>query len=224
MTSSPLFLLDSVKENYIPLVTQAQANTPVAPSEAEGSKGKGKRDSEGLIKAKRWKPMGTKRNRKPLSSASMKGKPTLTTCTGKITVINPVVTCKGKLPKAVDSELVQSTGKETLAYKGTSQRTEKACPEPEDLVEDTLVTVVDGKKLREIKTTLPFTFQFNRNLTQEDSKGMEQALQLHQLLKDISMGHGKQEVQPSIRLGRTWRKFPEDMSQRDILQRTYGNH
>ncbi|MBW0519657.1 hypothetical protein O181_059372 [Austropuccinia psidii MF-1] len=38
------------------------------------------------------------------------------------------------------------------------------------------------------------------------------------------MEHGQQEVQPSIPLGRTWSKLPEDMSQRDILQRTYGNH
>ncbi|MBW0491897.1 hypothetical protein O181_031612 [Austropuccinia psidii MF-1] len=40
----------------------------------------------------------------------------------------------------------------------------------------------------------------------------------------ISMEHGQQEVQPSIPLGRTWSKFPEDLSQRDRLQRPYGNH
>ncbi|MBW0469726.1 hypothetical protein O181_009441 [Austropuccinia psidii MF-1] len=38
------------------------------------------------------------------------------------------------------------------------------------------------------------------------------------------MEHGQQEVQPSIPLGRTWRKFPEDMSQGDRLQRPYGNY
>ncbi|MBW0546577.1 hypothetical protein O181_086292 [Austropuccinia psidii MF-1] len=38
------------------------------------------------------------------------------------------------------------------------------------------------------------------------------------------MEHGQQEVQPGIPLGRTWSKFPEDLSQRDILQRPYGNH
>ncbi|MBW0508830.1 hypothetical protein O181_048545 [Austropuccinia psidii MF-1] len=38
------------------------------------------------------------------------------------------------------------------------------------------------------------------------------------------MEHGQQEVQPSITLGRPWSKFPEDMSQRDILQGLYGNH
>ncbi|MBW0503982.1 hypothetical protein O181_043697 [Austropuccinia psidii MF-1] len=64
-------------------------------------------------------------------------------------------------------------------------RTEKACPEPEDLEEDTFDTVVDGKTLREIITTLPFTFQFNRNLKPEDWKDMYQVLQVHQLLKDL---------------------------------------
>ncbi|MBW0535665.1 hypothetical protein O181_075380 [Austropuccinia psidii MF-1] len=38
------------------------------------------------------------------------------------------------------------------------------------------------------------------------------------------MEHGQQEVQPGTPLGRTWRKFPEDCSQRDIIQRPYGNH
>ncbi|MBW0541497.1 hypothetical protein O181_081212 [Austropuccinia psidii MF-1] len=40
----------------------------------------------------------------------------------------------------------------------------------------------------------------------------------------ISMENGKQEVQPGIPLGRTWRKFPEDLSHRDRLMRPYGNH
>ncbi|MBW0536299.1 hypothetical protein O181_076014 [Austropuccinia psidii MF-1] len=40
----------------------------------------------------------------------------------------------------------------------------------------------------------------------------------------ISMEHGQQEVQPSISLGGTWSKLPEDLSQRDRLQRPYGNH
>ncbi|MBW0533552.1 hypothetical protein O181_073267 [Austropuccinia psidii MF-1] len=38
---------------------------------------------------------------------------------------------------------------------------------------------------------MPFTFQFNRNLKQEDWKEMDHVLQLHQLLKDLfqwSMG------------------------------------
>ncbi|MBW0551618.1 hypothetical protein O181_091333 [Austropuccinia psidii MF-1] len=40
----------------------------------------------------------------------------------------------------------------------------------------------------------------------------------------ISMEHGQQEVQPSISLGRTWSKLPEDPSQKDRLQGPYGNH
>ncbi|MBW0520432.1 hypothetical protein O181_060147 [Austropuccinia psidii MF-1] len=40
----------------------------------------------------------------------------------------------------------------------------------------------------------------------------------------ISMEHGKQEFQPGIPLGRTWSKLPEDLFQRDRLQRPYGNH
>ncbi|MBW0492260.1 hypothetical protein O181_031975 [Austropuccinia psidii MF-1] len=42
--------------------------------------------------------------------------------------------------------------------------------------------------------------------------------------RPFSMEHGQQEVQPSIQLGRTWRKLPEDMSQRDRLQRPSVNH
>ncbi|MBW0588457.1 hypothetical protein O181_128172 [Austropuccinia psidii MF-1] len=40
----------------------------------------------------------------------------------------------------------------------------------------------------------------------------------------ISMEHGKQEVQSSISLGRTWSKLPEDLSQRDRFQGPYGYH
>ncbi|MBW0546840.1 hypothetical protein O181_086555 [Austropuccinia psidii MF-1] len=73
-----------------------------------------------------------------------------------------------------------------MESQGTSQRTEKDCSEPQDLEEENLDTVVDGKTLREIIPTLPFTFQVNRNLKPEDWKDMDQVLQLHQLLKDIS--------------------------------------
>ncbi|MBW0519759.1 hypothetical protein O181_059474 [Austropuccinia psidii MF-1] len=40
----------------------------------------------------------------------------------------------------------------------------------------------------------------------------------------ISMEHGPQEVQTGIPLGRNWRNLAEDLSQRDRLQRPYGNH
>ncbi|MBW0495944.1 hypothetical protein O181_035659 [Austropuccinia psidii MF-1] len=42
--------------------------------------------------------------------------------------------------------------------------------------------------------------------------------------KFVSMKHEQQEVQPSNSLGRTWNKWPEDLSQRDRLQGPYGNH
>ncbi|MBW0501740.1 hypothetical protein O181_041455 [Austropuccinia psidii MF-1] len=176
---------DILEEKYIPLETQAQANTPSTPSEPEGRRGKGKRYSKGLIKVKKWPPIATKRNKKPQIFASIQGKPTLTACTWKINIINPVVTSKGKLPKSADNKFVQGTFKETLTSKGTNQRTEKACPEPEYRDEEGLDTVLDGKTLREIIPTLPFTSQFNRNLTPEDWKDVDQVLQLQQLLKDF---------------------------------------
>ncbi|MBW0573379.1 hypothetical protein O181_113094 [Austropuccinia psidii MF-1] len=38
------------------------------------------------------------------------------------------------------------------------------------------------------------------------------------------MEHEQQQVQPGISLGITWSKLPEDLSQRDRLQRPYDNH
>ncbi|MBW0524522.1 hypothetical protein O181_064237 [Austropuccinia psidii MF-1] len=178
-------VIDSVEENFIPLETNSKATIPVTPSEPEGSKGKGKRYSECLITAKRWTPNDTQRNRKPQNSASIQGKPTLTACTGKITVIYQVVISKSKFPKEADSKFVQGTVKETLVSKGTRQRTEKAFPEAEDLEEDTLDTVVDFRTMREIIPTLPLTFKLNKNIKLKDWKDMDQVLQLHQLLKDL---------------------------------------
>ncbi|MBW0572237.1 hypothetical protein O181_111952 [Austropuccinia psidii MF-1] len=42
--------------------------------------------------------------------------------------------------------------------------------------------------------------------------------------RSFPMEYGQQKVQTSIKLGRTWSKLPEDMSERDYLQRPYGNH
>ncbi|MBW0486236.1 hypothetical protein O181_025951 [Austropuccinia psidii MF-1] len=55
----------------------------------------------------------------------------------------------------------------------------------EDLEEDILDTVVDGKTLMKIIPTMPFTFKFSRNLKPEDWKDMDQVLKLHQILKDL---------------------------------------
>ncbi|MBW0465234.1 hypothetical protein O181_004949 [Austropuccinia psidii MF-1] len=40
--------------------------------------------------------------------------------------------------------------------------------------------------------------------------------------RPFAMKNGQQEVQPSIPLGKTWGKLPEDMSQSDRPQRPYG--
>ncbi|MBW0473661.1 hypothetical protein O181_013376 [Austropuccinia psidii MF-1] len=158
-------------------------------------KGKGKRHSESLIKAKNWTPIGTQRSRKPQNSASIQGKPTLTTCTGKITVINPVIILKGKLPKSVDKIFLKGTVKGTFKYQGTSQRTEKACSGPEDLEGDTLDTVMYGLEGYGVSSSAPPT---------------------HQRL--FPMDHGQQGVQSNIKMSRMWSKVPEDMSERDTLK------
>ncbi|MBW0588330.1 hypothetical protein O181_128045 [Austropuccinia psidii MF-1] len=64
--------------------------------------------------------------------------------------------------------------------------------------EETLDTVVDGNKLREIILTPPFTSQFNRNLKPEYWKDMDQVLQFHQLPKDLcqwNMNHKRFELE-----------------------------
>ncbi|MBW0467196.1 hypothetical protein O181_006911 [Austropuccinia psidii MF-1] len=175
----------NMEETFIPLETKSQGNIPVAPSETEGNKGKRKRHSESLITTKRWTPIATQRTRKSQNSASIKDKPTLIVCTGKITVINPVLTSKGKFPKAVENKFLQGALKGILKCQETDQRTDKDCSKQETQELDTLDRIVDGKTLREIIPTLPFTFQFNRNLKPEDWKAMDQVIQLHQLLKDL---------------------------------------
>ncbi|MBW0481310.1 hypothetical protein O181_021025 [Austropuccinia psidii MF-1] len=172
--------MHKMETNFIPLETQSQANTSVTPSEQEGSKGKGKRHSEGLITAERWTPILTQRNRKPQDSASIQGKPALTTCTGKITIINPVVTSKGKLPKEVDSKFVQRP------WVQRNQPEDREGPSGTRRPEGGHLGHSGGSKtLREVIPTLPFTFQFNRNLRPGDWKDMDQVLQLHQLLNDL---------------------------------------
>ncbi|MBW0499591.1 hypothetical protein O181_039306 [Austropuccinia psidii MF-1] len=42
--------------------------------------------------------------------------------------------------------------------------------------------------------------------------------------RTFSIENGQQEVQPSIQLGRTWSKLPEDICQRDRLQRPSVHH
>ncbi|MBW0498301.1 hypothetical protein O181_038016 [Austropuccinia psidii MF-1] len=106
----------------------------------------------------------------------------------KITVINPVVTSKGKFPKAADNKSVEGTVKVHLRDLGFQRH------QPEDR-EGLSRTRRPGrghlghsggwKDIEGNIPTLPFTFKFNRNLKPEDWKDMDQVLQLHQLFKDL---------------------------------------
>ncbi|MBW0466786.1 hypothetical protein O181_006501 [Austropuccinia psidii MF-1] len=210
-----------LEENYIPLKTQSQANTPVKPSEPEGSKGKGERHSEGLITAKKWTPIATQRNRKPQSSASIQGKPNLTTCTGKITIINPVVRSKGKLPKAVDRKFVQGTVKGKYPEKKDREglsRTRR--PGEGQLGHSGGWKDIEGNHTH---SAIHIPIQQKPQTRGLEGYGSSSSAPPTPQ-RPFSMEYGQQEVQPSIPGGRTWRKLPEDMSQRDRLQRPYGNH
>ncbi|MBW0499703.1 hypothetical protein O181_039418 [Austropuccinia psidii MF-1] len=101
----------SVEETFIPLETHSQGNTPVVPSDTEFQKGKGKMNSESLIPNKEWIPIATQRIGKPQGSASIKGKPTLIMFKWRITMINPVVTSKGKYSKEVDKNVYKVESK-----------------------------------------------------------------------------------------------------------------
>ncbi|MBW0526353.1 hypothetical protein O181_066068 [Austropuccinia psidii MF-1] len=225
---------------------KSQGSTPVAPQETE-VKGKGKIHSESLITTKKWTQITTKRIIKPWNSASLQGKPTLIACTGKITVINPVVTSKGKFPKEVESKFVKGTVKGKY-------------PKPERFLlhENTDISPVHLRNLgipgnqpedREglFRTRRPGRGHLGYSGVWQDTEGNHTHPVIHLPIqqkpqtrglevygssssapptpqRSIPMEHGQPEVQPSITLGQTWRKFPEGMSQRDTLERTYGNH
>ncbi|MBW0470299.1 hypothetical protein O181_010014 [Austropuccinia psidii MF-1] len=212
-----------LEENYTPLEAQSQANIPVTPSEPEGSKGKGKRHSEGLIKGKKWTPIATQRNRKPQTSSSIQGKQTLTTCTGKITIIDQVVTSKGKLPRSAANKFVQGTVKE-LGF-------QRYQPEDREGFSRTRrpgrghLGHSDG--WQEIEGNHTHS-AIHISIQQEpQTRGLEKYGSSSSVpptpQRFIAIEHGQQEVQPGIPLGRTWSKFPENLSQRDRLQRPYGN-
>ncbi|MBW0574590.1 hypothetical protein O181_114305 [Austropuccinia psidii MF-1] len=129
-----------------------------------------------------------------------------------------------QISKSSTQHIFQGTVKETLESQGTSQRTDKACPEPDDLEEDILDTLVDGKTWREIIPTLPFTFQFDRNLKPQDWKDIDQVLQLHQLLKNLFQWSINNKI---FNLASYWEEIGAIVKKiclRDRLQRPYGNH
>ncbi|MBW0590173.1 hypothetical protein O181_129888 [Austropuccinia psidii MF-1] len=93
--------------------------------------------------------------------------------------------------------------------------------------QDTLDTVMDGKTLMEIIPTLPFTFQFNKNLKPEDWKDMDQVLQRHQLLKDVfqlSMDNKRFELASHwAELGETFQKiYLKEIPFKDLMIITKG--
>ncbi|MBW0572101.1 hypothetical protein O181_111816 [Austropuccinia psidii MF-1] len=214
----------NLEENYIPLETQSQANTPVTASEPEGRKGKGKRHSEGLITAKQWTPIATQRSRKPRNSESIQSKPTLITCTGKITIINPVVSSKGKLPKSADNKLLQGPVKDLGFQRNQPEDREGLCrtrrPGRRHLGHSGGCQDNEGDNINPAIHTPIQQEPQTRGL--EGYGSSSSAPPTPQ--RFISMEHGQQEVQPSISLGRTWSKLPEDLSQRDRLQGRYGNN
>ncbi|MBW0497310.1 hypothetical protein O181_037025 [Austropuccinia psidii MF-1] len=209
------YTLNLMEENYIPQEAQSQAYTAATPSEPEGSKGKGKRHSEGLITAKKWTPIATQRSRKPQNSASIQGKPTLTACTGKITIINPVLTSKGKLPKSADNKFVQRTVKEDKEGLSITRRPGRGHRGHSGGWQET-----EGNHTN---SAIHFPIQ-----QEAQTRGLERYGSSSSApptpKRFLSMEHGKQEVQPGISLGRTWSKWPEDLSQRDKIQRHYDNY
>ncbi|MBW0471268.1 hypothetical protein O181_010983 [Austropuccinia psidii MF-1] len=158
--------------------------------------------SEVLITEKKWTPVSTQRNRKPQSSASIQGKKTLRTSTGKITIINPVLTFKGKLPTSADKKLLQGT------VKARGQRRPGRGH-------------IGGWKDTERNHThfaIHLPIQRKPQTRRLDKYGScSLAPPTPQIF--ISMENEQQEVQPGIPRGRTWSKFPEDM-----FQRPYGNN
>ncbi|MBW0552419.1 hypothetical protein O181_092134 [Austropuccinia psidii MF-1] len=107
---------------------------------------------------------------------------------------------------------------------GTSQRTGKDCSEPEDLEEDTLDTVVNGKNNGgdSIDPALHTPIQQEPQTRGLEGYGSSSSAPPTPQ-RSIPMEYGKEKVQPGISLGRTWSKLPEYLSQRDRLQGPYGN-
>ncbi|MBW0461926.1 hypothetical protein O181_001641 [Austropuccinia psidii MF-1] len=168
-------MFDSVEENYIPLETQSQANTPVTPSKPEGSKAK----ERGTMKA-----LSQQRSGHQLPPRGVENHKTLL--------------------QYKDREGLSRTsrpGRGHLGHSGGWQNTEGNHTH-------TAIHISTQQK--------PQTRGLERYGSSSSAPPTPQGF--------ISMEHGQQEVQPGSSLGRTWRKFPEDLSQRDRLQIPYGNH
>ncbi|MBW0500588.1 hypothetical protein O181_040303 [Austropuccinia psidii MF-1] len=150
----------------------------------------------------------------------MQGEPTLTACTGKITIINPAVTSKGKLPKSLDKRFLRDLGFQRNQPEDREGLSRTRRPGRGHLGHS------GGWQKTEGNHTHP---AIHLPIQQEpQTRGLEgygpSSLAPPTPQRPFAMEHGQQEVQPGISLGRTWIKFPEDLSQRDRLQRLYDNH
>ncbi|MBW0527721.1 hypothetical protein O181_067436 [Austropuccinia psidii MF-1] len=155
----------------------------------------------------------------------MQGKPTLTTCTGKITIINPVVTSKGKLPKSSRKQTCTRHSQRNLRFQrnqpGDRERVFRIRrPGGGHLGHS------GGWKETEGNHTHPaMHFQIQQEPQTRGLEGYGSSSSAPPTpQRFISMEHRQQEVQPVIQLGRTWSKLPEYLSQRDTHQRRYGSH
>ncbi|MBW0535314.1 hypothetical protein O181_075029 [Austropuccinia psidii MF-1] len=171
-----------------------------------------------------WTPIVTQRNIKPRNSASIQGKTTLTTCTGKIKVINPVVTSKGKLPKAADNKFVQGAVKDLGFQRNHPEdregfsRTRR--PGRGHLGHSDGWQDIEGNNNHSASHITAQQKPQTRGLEGYGSSSSTSPTPQ----RSFPMEHGQQEVKPGIPLGRTWSKFPEDLSQRNRLPITYCNH
>lgn len=104
-----------MEKDYIPLETQSQGNPSVTASEDREvlpkTKGKQKRHSEVTINSKDWTPIAVPRAKKPRKAPTKPVGSPKQIEKQKITVINPVVNSKGKLPKSIDHKFVQGPAK-----------------------------------------------------------------------------------------------------------------
>ncbi|MBW0536012.1 hypothetical protein O181_075727 [Austropuccinia psidii MF-1] len=171
-----------------------------------------------------WTHVAIQWNRKSQNSASTQGKPTLTACTGMIKVINPVLTSKGKLPKAADNKFVQGTVKD-LGFQIHQAQDREGLSRTTRPGRGNLGHGGGWQDIEENHTHSAIHIPIKQKPQTRGLEGYGSSCSAPLTpQRPYSIEHGQQEAQPGIPLGKTWRKFPEDLSQRDRLQRPYVNH
>ncbi|MBW0479033.1 hypothetical protein O181_018748 [Austropuccinia psidii MF-1] len=161
--------------------------------------------------------------------------------------MNPVLTSKGQLPKSVNKKFVQGT------VKGKYPENIKFLPSSNTDISPVHLRDLgfqrDQPENREglSRTRRPVRGHLGHSCGWENNEGDNINPAIHTPIQwrpqtrglerhgssslapqtpqgPIPMEHGQQEFQPGISLGRTWSKLPEDLSQRDRLQRPYDNY